>query len=843
MALNLVGILIIVFGGILAAVLGVFLILFAIKFFKGFFRAIGWVISHIFRFITGMISDSFRMVGAIFAAIALSLLVLVNVVIARWSNANHFGRAFRDELSTASRCLYRICIGHPAKFLLLNGLTEGVEVRVANAVAAAPGSDKPSKRTGEFDGYTIVGSLKGGGSGGKLFVAEPDERKLASFERRGITDVDQVVIKSFSLKDGSSMPQIVRESRALEAAKKLGLVLEHELSAERFYYVMPYVPGESLGTVTQRLHAESGAGGLDPRRMRYTLTLIAELLETLSVYHRGGLWHKDIKPDNIIVNGDRATIVDLGLVTPLRSAMTLTTHGTEYFRDPEMVRMALRGAKVHEVDGVKFDIYGAGAVLFSAIENSFPAHGGLSQLSKRCPEALRWIIRRSMAELTQRYSNAEEMLADLRVLIEADDPFALKPKDLPSMGGASPVSLHTEPEPEPFAPSVPPAAPFASPGVAAASTIPAAPPEPSRAKVRFRVQDWLTGRYSVEHAPFAPTPPATPAPAAPAARVHRAAHTPVPPRARSPLSAAEQRAAAQARVRAAQKRVADKRNSRNQRFNSNPNRGAMIGVVAAFLVLGGIGAAALYVAQTVKGPVLIGQVEAPLISPEWPQATFFVVDPNRSATVRLVEREGGLWIGEGEHPAFSRSLWFDRPEAAIRQLVTGLPTDATTDAGVLIVRELSSGEPVRTEARADWVESMLADAGLTLLLPDGSTEAIEQQARVRALVGLRGIDDAESAASVRAWLESLDQVQAVAWIASARNQSGEIVPGESPRVTLITQQPRREHVLDQLSAIAAPMPAPHLPEAAPSSQSFPDEARDYDDYEEYEEDEEYSDHE
>ena len=37
--------------------------------------------------------------------------------------------------------------------------------------------------------------------------------------------------------------------------------------------------------------------------------------------------------------------MDFGLVTPLRSAMTLTTHGTEYFRDPEMVRMALKGVK------------------------------------------------------------------------------------------------------------------------------------------------------------------------------------------------------------------------------------------------------------------------------------------------------------------------------------------------------------------------------------------------------------------------------------------------------------------------------------------------------------------
>lgn len=814
MGVSFAGILVLIVGGIMAAVLGVFLILFAIKFFKVFFRGVGLVIRHFYRFIAGEISDVFRTIGAIFAAIALSLLIVLNVVIARWSNANHYGRAFKDELSTAARAMYRVCIGHPARFLLLSGLTEGVEVRVANAMAAAPGSDKPSKRTGEFDGYTIVGSLKGGGSGGKLFVAEPDERKLAIFERRGITDVDQVVIKSFSLKDGSSMPQIVRESRALEAAKKLGLVLEHELSDERFYYVMPYVPGEALGALTQRLHAESGAVGLDPRRMRYTLTLIAELLETLSVYHRGGLWHKDIKPDNIIVSGDKATLVDLGLVTPLRSAMTLTTHGTEYFRDPEMVRMALRGAKVHEVDGVKFDIYGAGAVLFSAIENSFPAHGGLSQLSKRCPEALRWIIRRSMAELSQRYSSAEEMLADLRVVIEADDPFALKPKDLPSMGGKAPESLHTEPEPAPVGvaaadgPNSEPNWVFASQRHQTPRPEPAA--ESNRGKVRFKLQDWLTGRYSVENAPVAARA-SQPAPAPGAARVHRAANTPVPPRRRSPLTAVEQRKAAQARVRAAQQRARERRASRTQRFSTNPNRGVMIGVVAAFLVLGGLGATALLLPAMVTHTSEKRYMGIDNIPTDAPQATFVLADPNRTATVRLAEREGGLWIGGRERSGLQRSLWFDRTDTAIRPLITGDPAGEGR-GGVLIVRELSSGEPQRTEERANWVESMLASAGLELLLPDGDAEAIDLQARVRALVGLRGIDDAESVESVRAWLQGLDRVQAVAWIASARNAGGEILPGESPRVTLITQRGNATEQLDLLSGIAEPMPTPRVPD-------------------------------
>src|SRR5262249_31066541 len=155
--------------------------------------------------------------------------------------------------------------------------------------------------------------------------------------------------KSFSLRDGSSLPQIVRENRALPAAKRLGLILEHELTDERFFYVMKYVPGESLGLVTQRLHAESGSSGPAPRQLREAVEYAADLARTLCHYHQGGLWHKDVKPDNIIVSDGQAHLVDFGLITPLRSSLTLTTHGTEYFRDPEMVRMALRGAKVHEV--------------------------------------------------------------------------------------------------------------------------------------------------------------------------------------------------------------------------------------------------------------------------------------------------------------------------------------------------------------------------------------------------------------------------------------------------------------------------------------------------------------
>ena len=434
----------------------------------GLFNALGWVVRHVFEFVGGMLKDSVRFVGAIIAFVVLVPLVLLNVVIGRWSASGHFARSMKRECGVASTCLYRVLLQRPLRFALLGGLLEGLEDRVNEAVVAAPTADKPKRRTGTFEGYTIVGSLPGGGSGAKLYIAEPDEIR----RRRNPELPDRVVIKSFAISEGSTLPQIVRESRALEAAKQLGLVFEHGMDEHRFFYIMPYHHGDHLGIVTRQVHGESDTAGLGDKQLKTVMGYVEDLLHTLLRYHEGGLWHKDVKPDNIIIHSDQAHLVDLGLVTPLRSAMTLTTHGTEYFRDPEMVRMALRGVKVHQVDGAKFDIYAVGAVLYFVIENTFPAHGGLSRFSKRSPESVRWIIRRAMTDYNNRYETAAVMLADLQAVAAASNPWSVKPAHLPSMRGAGAVALD-EPSVAPE-----PVSPHPQPEVIAAAGSPV-PPKPA----------------------------------------------------------------------------------------------------------------------------------------------------------------------------------------------------------------------------------------------------------------------------------------------------------------------------------------------------------------------------
>ncbi|MDY7109398.1 MAG: hypothetical protein SYC29_12250 [Planctomycetota bacterium] len=534
-------------GGILlfalAIAAGVFVLIFVVipllkgigwmiaAFFKAlgwlignFFKLVGWLIMHVFEFVAGMLSDSLRFVGALIAMIVLTPMALLNVIIGRWSAAGHFAQSVQRECKVALLCVYRVLLQRPLKLVLLHGLLEGIEQRVPEAMAAAPTRDKPRRRAGQYAGYTIVGSLKGGGSGAKLYIARPDKAVQSRYP--GMPD--RVVIKSFALTEGSSLPQIVRESRALECAKQLGLVFDHGMDEHRFYYVMPFHAGDHLGIVTRQLHGETGGGGLGRRQLATVMSHTGDLLATLSHYHRGGLWHKDVKPENIIVHDGRAHLVDLGLITPLRSAMTLTTHGTEYFRDPEMVRQALRGVKVHQVNGVKFDIFAAGAVLYFMIENEFPPHGALSRFNKKSPDALRWIVRRGMADYSHRYESADEMLADLRHVAAAADPFAVKPADLPSMRGGAAEELVLDDEEDEAGVVEYPTPPRQTwpgqeaPGEQVASVSSARTPErpapaptptpvqqPGR-RPRLRVTNWWTGAYEVldpGSASSAPPPP------------------------------------------------------------------------------------------------------------------------------------------------------------------------------------------------------------------------------------------------------------------------------------------------------------------------------------------------
>ncbi len=761
------------------------------------FRGIGWLIRHVFSFIKSTLLDLLKLFGALLTSLVLVPLTIVNVLIGRWSSSAHYGRAIEAELKAAVGCLYRIVIGNPARLLLLSPLTEGIEKRVPAAMAHAPGADRPSKRQGQFDGYTIVGSLPGGGSGSRLFVAEPTAQKLAALARSGQRDVDRVVIKSFSLADGSTLPQIVRENRALPAAKRLGLILEHELTEDRFYYVTRYVPGESLTLAMQRLHAITGGSGLSGRHLIEGIGYAADILRTLHTYHSGGLWHKDVKPDNVIVSDGQAHLVDFGLVTPLRSSMTLTTHGTEYFRDPEMVRMALRGVKVHEVDGAKFDIYAAGAVLYSIIENSFPAHGGLSQISRPCPEAIRWIIRRAMADYDKRYDSVSTMLLDLETVLGASDPLAVRPVDLPSMragGDAMPYVPSYTPDLDEIGAARVGTPASVGPRFAAAS---AAPPVFAGATLgagtrpALKVSSWWTGRYEL-------------APAAASAGVAMPAPVVAAPDRVPGLTAAEQLSRARQRARDARARAYGRLKSRRADGPGAPNAGVFFALLvlvvgtALFLLsrfVPNVFRSASNIAQYMPTGVSVPDPDS-ASSQEWDSADFSqlpitIADapaapagpipppmPQLSgagSTDRIAQ--SGVQIDHAAQSAIEVKSTrpdrnrTDRPAAAVKGEGAAMLPPAPP-ARVFVLKHnmtLSATQQELIDARL----SRLSKAGYGLIglaapSPDNDPTIVEREttmsAELRTVIGMSPFKSPPAADAIRAWLDQQPSVDVVLWI-------------------------------------------------------------------------------
>src|SRR3954453_16207703 len=118
---------------------------------------------------------------------------------------------------------------------------------------------------------------------------------------------------------------------------------------------MQYIEGEDLRARLAR------GGPLDPAE---ALRLVAQIGEALDEAHAGGLVHRDVKPANILLDGDgEAFLSDFGLAKHASSASSLTGDhafvGTIAYVAPEQIRG-------EEIDG-RADVYSLGCVLYEAL--------------------------------------------------------------------------------------------------------------------------------------------------------------------------------------------------------------------------------------------------------------------------------------------------------------------------------------------------------------------------------------------------------------------------------------------------------------------------------------------
>jgi Protein kinase domain len=212
-------------------------------------------------------------------------------------------------------------------------------------------------------------------------------------------------------RDPAFAERFAREARALARLSHPHIVAVHDFgeAGEHFYLLMEFVDGANLRQLLQ-------AGPLDPR---LALQIIPQVCDALQYAHEEGVVHRDVKPENILVDQrGRVRMADFGLaklVGPSRASFTLTsTHqvmGTLDYMAPEQRNHP------QEVDH-RADIYSLGVVFYEMLTGQLPL-GRFSPPSHAAGVDARLdeIVHRALErEPGQRYQHVSEVRSALEAV-------------------------------------------------------------------------------------------------------------------------------------------------------------------------------------------------------------------------------------------------------------------------------------------------------------------------------------------------------------------------------------------------------------------------------------------
>ncbi len=246
--------------------------------------------------------------------------------------------------------------------------------------------------------YTVEGELGRGGMG--VVYKARDERLKR-----------QVAIKVLPPELGFREEIRIRFLREAETAARLShphIVPIHSVGEAPdglVYFVMAFVDGESVAGKLKR------RGRLPPEEAR---RVMLETADALGAAHALGIIHRDVKPDNILLEGSRGRVVvtDFGIAKALSSTTgpaTLTATGvaigTPHYMSPE------QAAGDREIDG-RSDIYSLGVVSYQMLTGELPFHAPtvpgilmkhiteraplVTDKCRECPEDLAACVMRSL---------------------------------------------------------------------------------------------------------------------------------------------------------------------------------------------------------------------------------------------------------------------------------------------------------------------------------------------------------------------------------------------------------------------------------------------------------------
>ncbi len=260
-----------------------------------------------------------------------------------------------------------------------------------------------------FDGRYRIQRKLGAGGMADVYLAEDQElgRRVAIKILNGRHANDDQFIERFR-----------REAKNAAALNHPNIVSIYDRgNAEDTYYIaMEYLDGKTL----KELIIGRGAAPAN-----VAIEYARQILSALRFAHRHGIVHRDIKPHNVLVDGEgRVKVTDFGIARAGTSQMTETGSivGTAQYLSPEQAR----GGEVDQ----RSDLYSLGVVLYELLTGKTPFEGDTpveiamkhlsnapkppSKLRPDIPEELDMVVLRALAKNPDdRYQSADEMEADL----------------------------------------------------------------------------------------------------------------------------------------------------------------------------------------------------------------------------------------------------------------------------------------------------------------------------------------------------------------------------------------------------------------------------------------------
>ena len=221
--------------------------------------------------------------------------------------------------------------------------------------------------------------------------------------------------------DSTLRERFLREARLAAKLSHPNIIPIHavEDTGEFVFYVMAFIDGETLA---HRVRTRGPCAASEGTR------ILREVAWALAYAHDQGLVHRDVKPDNILLEGstNRVLVADFGIAAAMDDALEGVS-GTPEFMSPEQAL----GARLD----ARSDLYSLGATAFYAFSGRFPFEGAtateilarqvteappaLGTLGTTVPRKVASLIDRCLAkDPAHRPPNAQALAEELGVAIE-----------------------------------------------------------------------------------------------------------------------------------------------------------------------------------------------------------------------------------------------------------------------------------------------------------------------------------------------------------------------------------------------------------------------------------------